>query len=173
MEKPTILTHYSASMNMVGRFSSINCSFQVLPNHPYWTQVRTLIRPLKTLIVFWIIVYITQLLFSFSYWTDYQTFSLRMFWYRAEFMIPSKLSRSQGSKVPTHHHINITMCDVLYNILTGKYCICLTPDIIGLYHSKRPTFDFCVHRTLKGLWITQVFFCNSEMCIDVSHGWQC
>lgn len=114
------------------RPSSINCAFQVLPQHFNRAYVWTLTTPFqkcKFLVFFltivgWLacVLWIIVLLHNPSalqLQTDDQTFFWRILWCRAEFRVPNT-SKSWCSKASLNHHTNIRVLHITEPMLTKK-----------------------------------------------------
>lgn len=70
---------------------------------------------------------ITQVHLAFRAWTDGWIFSLRIFWLRAELMVPSIMPSCPGPEAPDHHAT--TMFDSWYDVIL-MICISFTPDVM-------------------------------------------
>ncbi len=102
------------------------------------------------------------------------TFSFRIFWWSAEFMVASIMASRPGPEAPDHH-TSITMFDCWYDVLFMKCCAGFMPDAMG--HAPSKKFNFCLispqNICPQVLGIIKIFFvkCETSLCVLFGQQW--
>ena len=122
---------------------------------------------------------ITQLRLSFRSRTDGWTFSFRIFWERAEFMVPSIMASRPGPEAAKQPQtitlpppcLTVGMMFLLWNAVLALRQMERDPCL-----SKSSTFDSSVHRILsqKSWGVIKMFFfgkCEMSLCVLFGHQW--